>query len=117
MGGASSDGATVGVAGPASAESFVWAGPTVSGARLPGGVGVAVAVDAGGLDDGLTVGEAEPLPPPCPPPPFPCPPLPPPPPPDVGVAVGVGAGGGGLACGAGLTFGAFLEPVCQANAT
>ncbi len=52
----------------APAESFVWAEPTVSGARLlDGAVGVALGVDEdGGLDDGLTVGVAAPFPPPFP---------------------------------------------------
>jgi hypothetical protein len=66
LGRAPSEGGTVGVAAVlAPAESFVWAGPTVSGARLlDGAVGVALGVDeAGGLDDGLTVGVAEPFPP------------------------------------------------------
>ena len=69
VGTVASDGATVGVADVlAPAESFVSPGLAASDARLDGvAVGATVGFDvAGGFEDGLTVGVAEPCPPPLP---------------------------------------------------
>jgi hypothetical protein len=82
------------------------------------GVGVGVGGKPAGCVgpvEGFTVGVVEAWLPP----PWSAPWWPPLPPLAVGAVVGVGAleGVGVLACTAGLRFGAFLEPVCQAKPT